>query len=118
MNAQSKQKYKVDFAQTTPEQADALVKPWLRTWMTDHPPTETHADFVNIAHADIRTATMASKAWVDVEGDSNGDWVTSGLYWSPVEPDMFALNPNGVHVRPSPVVSAPQASHEEPSYPR
>ncbi len=46
-------------------QADALLKPWLRTWMTDHPPTEPHADFINIAHEDIRTATMNSKAWND-----------------------------------------------------
>ena len=109
--------YKIDFAHTDSAQADALLKPWLRTWMTDHPPTELHAGFVNVAHADIRTATMNSKAWIDAMGQGDGDWVTSGLYWSPVEPDMYAENFNGVHLRPSPLQDAPSSTHMAPSYP-
>ena len=79
LNAQAKGKYGVPFARTTAAQADVLIKPWLRTWMTDHPPTETHAGFINVAHADIRTATMNSKAWIAVVGQADQDWVTNGL---------------------------------------
>ena len=99
-------------------QADALLKPWLRSWMTDHPPTEPHASFVNVVHADVRMATMNSKAWIDVVGQGDGDWVTSGLYWSPVEPDVYAENFNGVHLRPSPLQDPPASTHMAPSYPR
>ncbi len=117
LNAESKRKYGKAFVDTDAAQADALVKPWMRTWMTDHPPTEPHADFLNIAHADIRTATMSSKAWSDAEtADQEGN--ASGLYWSPIDPDTYAVDFNRVHVRPQPVVAAPRASHTSPSYPR
>ena len=118
LNAESRRKYSVPFAETSGAQADALVKPWMRTWMTDHPPTELHADFLNIVHADVRSATMSSKAWSDASSSSNGDGSTAGLYWSPIEPDIYAVNPNSVHLRPSPVISAPRSNHESPSYPR
>ena len=88
----------------------------MRTWMTDHPPTELHADFLNIAHADIRSATMSSKAWSDASSENDGN--VSGLYWSPIEPDMYAVSFDRVHVRPQPVVAAPRSSHTQPSYPR
>lgn len=117
LNTESKHKYRVGFAGTAGEQADALVKPWMRTWMTDHPPTQAHADFLNIAHADIRTATMNSKAWNDasnLEQDPSG----LGLYWSPIDPDVYATQFNSIHLRPSPVIAAPKASHTAPSYPR
>ncbi len=65
LDASSRKEFGMGFAEISAGQADALVKPWMRTWMTDHPPTESHADFLNIAHADIRTATMNSKAWAD-----------------------------------------------------
>ena len=116
LNAQAKKQYGVPFAQTQPAQADGLVKPWLRTWMNDHPPTEPHADFLNIAHADIRTATINSKAW-DENTPHRQQASALGLYWSPIEPDIYAEGPNSVHVRPSPVVDAPRSSHTEPSYP-
>ena len=107
LNAAAQTSYGVPFSQTTAAQADALIRPWLRTWMTDHPPTEPHASFINVAHADIRLATMNSKAWIDVEGQGDADWVTSGLYWSPIEPDVYAGSFNGVHLRPSPVPDPP-----------
>ena len=116
LNVEAKQKYGKSFAETTAEQADAMVKPWMRTWMTDHPPTEHYADFLNIAHADIRVATMNSKAWSDAS--SNGEQDSNGLYWSPIDPDMYAVGFDRVHVRPSPPVAAPKASHMAPSYPR
>ena len=117
LNAQAKSEYKQPFAQLNATQADALIKPWLRTWMTDHPPTELHADFINIAHEDIRTATMNSKAWNDAGAAAGQDWVTGGLYWSPIEPDMAGLGATSTHLPPH-VMAVPKAAHSMPSYPR
>ncbi len=97
---------------------DAMVKPWMRTWMTDHPPTELHADFLNIAHADIRVATMNSKAWSEASTNAEQDPSGLGLYWSPIDPDVYAVGFDRVHVRPSPPVGAPKSSHMAASYPR
>ncbi len=65
LDAESQKRFGKAFAKLNEAQADAILKPWLRTWMSDHPPTESHADFVNIAHEDIRTAAVNSKAWSD-----------------------------------------------------
>ena len=118
MNLESKKKYSKSFVDLDAAHADALVKPWMRTWMTDHPPTEPHADFLNIAHADIRSATMSSKAWSDATASADSEGSASGLYWSPIDPDMYAISFDRVHVRPSPAMAAPRSSHTLPSYPR
>jgi len=115
LNAESRRKYGKAFTETTGAQADAIVKPWMRTWMMDHPPTEPHADFLNIAHADIRMATQNSKAWSDAS--SSDERNPDGLYWSPIDPDMYAVGIDRVHMRPSPPIAAPKASHTTPSYP-
>ena len=117
LDAEAKAKYKQPFAKLNGPQADALVKPWLRTWMSDHPPTERHADFINIAHEDIRTATMNSKAWDDAGAAASQDWVTNGLYWSPIEPDVAGLGATSTHMAPH-VMAVPKAAHTMPSYPR
>jgi hypothetical protein len=117
LDAQAKVKFKLSFAQLHPEQADALIKPWLRAWMSDHPPTELHADFLNIAHEDIRTATMNSKVWDDASSAAGQDWVTGGLYWSPIEPDIAGLGATPSHLPPH-VMAEPKAAHSMPSYPR
>ena len=88
LDAEAKKKFNVEFAKLTDEQADALLKPWLRTWMNDHPPDEKHADFVNIAHDDIRTATVNSKAWFAAPQVGAEPRTEEELYWSPIEPDI------------------------------
>ncbi|MBE7180879.1 MAG: gluconate 2-dehydrogenase subunit 3 family protein [Terriglobus roseus] len=118
LDAESRRKSGVAFAQTTPAQADAVLKPWIRTWMSDHPPTEAHADFVNIAHADIRTATMNSRDWVNAESRGRKDFNAAQMYWSPIDPDTSAENFRAVHQRPAPVQAAPKSSNTTPSYPR
>lgn len=119
LNAESRRKFNKAFAETDGPQADALVKPWMRAWMTDHPPTEPHADFLNIAHADIRVATVNSKAWNDSYGTNREqDPSGLGLYWSPIDPDIYAEDAHRIHVRPSPRNPAPKSSHTTPSYPR
>jgi hypothetical protein len=114
LEAAAQKRYKRGFAQLDEAQADALVKPWLRTWMTDHPPTEPHAGFLNIAHDDLRTATMNSKAW-DQALIMAGAPVTADLYWYPITPDLQGDRSSGGLTH---VVAAPKASHTMPSYPR
>jgi hypothetical protein len=117
LDAASQSKYKLPFAQLNQAQADALLKPWLRTWMSDHPPTERHADFINIAHEDIRIATMNSKAWNDAAPAAAQDWVTGGLYWSPIEPDIYCESSACAHM-PAHIAAVPKAGHAMPSYSR
>lgn len=116
LEAEAKLKHKKPFAEIETAQVDAMVKPWLRTWMTDHPPTQTHADFINIAHADIRTATMNSQVWFDTL-DAKRQESTTQLYWSPIEPDIYAERPTSVHTRPTQSIAPPRASHQLRSYP-
>ena len=92
LNAEAKQHFGVAFSALEKSQADQLIRPWLRTWMTDHPPTEPYARFINIAHSDIRTATINSQAWSDA-GKKAPD---KELYWYPVDPDIHREGPASV----------------------
>jgi hypothetical protein len=116
LDLEAKKKYKIPFAKLTAEQADAILKPWLQTWMNDHPPSEVHADFVNIAHNDIRTATINSKAWSDTTSAGAQERTPVALYWSPIEPDVY----DGIGSRNVPlhVIAAPKSTHQMPAYPR
>ncbi len=113
LDAEARAKYRIPFAKLDAAQADTLIEPWLRTWMSDHPPKETHADFINIAHEDIRTATVNSKQWDDASVAAGQDWVTGGLYWSPIEPEIAYRHDNPVHV-----AAVAKAAEGMPSYPR
>lgn len=88
LDAEARQRYGVPFAAVDASQADALIRPWLRTWMTDHPPTEPYAKFINVAHSDIRTATINSQAWSEAEVAAGARRPDVGLYWYPVDPDI------------------------------
>lgn len=85
LESEAQKKFAASFAQLTPAKVDALLKPWLRTWMSDHPPTEAHAHFVNVAHAEIRMATVNSKAWSDAPARRTHEQASVGLYWMPIE---------------------------------
>lgn len=88
LNSDAEKQFGIPFAKVNAEQADKLLAPWLRTWMSDHPPTEPFAQFVNVAHQDIRTATMNSRAW-SIAATSSGERAPGiGLYWSPIDPDI------------------------------
>lgn len=116
LNEQAILTYKRPFATIETAQTDALIRPWLRTWMTDHPPTQTHAAFINIAHADIRTATTNSQVWFD-SLDAKAQERTIQFYWSPIEPDIYAERATSVHTRPTQTLAPPKASHQVRSYP-
>lgn len=88
LDTESNKQFAKPFAALQMDEADRLLKPWLRTWMTDHLPTEPHADFVNTAHSDIRAATVNSRAWGKAPKTGNQESTAKGLYWSPVDPDM------------------------------
>jgi hypothetical protein len=98
LDGEAQKKYKLSFFALTDEQVDALVKPWLRTWMTDHPPTEAHADFVNVALDEIRAATVNSKAWSQTPGSPGGEWSSTDLYWGPIESDLSFVLGEQPHV--------------------
>jgi hypothetical protein len=117
LEAESKKKFNTEFAKLTDQQAGELLKPWLRTWFSDHPPTEEHADFVNVAHDDIRTATVNSKAWFVAPQVGAEPRTQEELYWSPIQPDISLENAGCANVPPH-VQAVPKAQHPMPSYPR
>jgi hypothetical protein len=87
LDAEARQHFSLSFAEVNAEQANQLLRPWLRTWMNDHPPTEPYAHFINIAHTDIRQATTNSQAWSDA-ASAKGQSPRMDLYWYPVDPDL------------------------------
>lgn len=111
LEAEAQRKYKVSFSALNEEQVGGLVQPWMRAWMEDHPPVEGQASFLNIAHDEIRMATINSRAWSQMPATAAGEWGRSDLYWSPIEPDMaFAHG--------EPHVAAQRGAKEMPEYKR
>lgn len=110
-------KFKTTFAQLDDAQAGEVIQPWLRTWMSDHAPSEAHADFINIAHDDIRRATVNSKAWDDVPSVGAELHTEEGIYWLPIEPDVYGENPAYAHTSPH-VLAMPKEGQKIPVYPR
>lgn len=117
LDADAKKQFNLPFEKLSDSQADMLLKPWLRTWMNDHPPVEAHADFINIAHDDIRTATINSKAWFVVPEVGAEPRTTEELYWSSIEPDISEARAACANIPPH-VQAAPKSGHPMPSYPR
>ncbi len=117
LDGESKKRYKTTFAQLSETQADELLKPWLQTWMNDNPPTEQHAAFINIAHDDIRSATVNSKAWSDAPQDETEEKTEVALYWSPIEPDIDLVKTECGGAPPH-VQAVPKSAHPMPTYPR
>jgi hypothetical protein len=113
LDAEAKKQFNLSFEKLRDAEADALLKPWLRTWISDHPPEETHADFINIAHDDIRTATINSKAWFVVPEVGAEPRTTQELYWSPIEPDISERANVPPHVQ-----AVPKSGYSMSSYPR
>jgi hypothetical protein len=110
LDSEAQKKYKLGFFALTDDQVDSLVKPWLRIWMSDNPPTEAHADFVNVALDEIRMATINSKVWNQTPGVTVGEWSPSDLYWSPIEPDLaFVLSDQSHLVQPHVAASQTRA---------
>jgi hypothetical protein len=90
LEAEARQRFGEAFAQVTEAQADQLIRPWLRTWMSDHPPTEPYERFINLAHADIWQATVNSQAWSEAAQRAGKSTPGIDLYWFPIDPDLRA----------------------------
>ena len=96
LDADSMKQFNVPFAKADAKQADAIIRPHLKGWMNDHPPTEVHIRFVNLAHRDIRTATMNSPVWAKA-ADALGERTPGvGLYWHPIDPGTQTWVSHGV----------------------
>jgi hypothetical protein len=86
LNADAHKQFNAAFADVNATQADKLIRPWLRSWMPDHPPTEPYAKFINLAHHELRTATQNSRAW-SVAATASGERTPGvGDYWKPIDP--------------------------------
>jgi hypothetical protein len=95
LDGESRKRFGEAFSAIDKTRADQLLRPWMRAWMPDHPPTEPNARFVNIAHMDILEATMNSEAWhraIEAAGKKD---TNLGLYWFPVDPDLHCVPPEG-----------------------
>jgi Gluconate 2-dehydrogenase subunit 3 len=88
LDEEARHRFGIPFDAVDASQADALLRPWLRSWMPDHPPTEPYEQFLNLAHSDIRTATINSKAWDDATRTDGDKPPGVGLYWYPVDADV------------------------------
>lgn len=93
LDAEARHTFGVPFAEVQAAQADRLLGPWLQTWMEDHPPKESYAYFINVAHSDIRAATINSQAWSEAAKSTDEATPDVGLYWFPIEPDIHRDEP-------------------------
>lgn len=88
LDSEAKQQFSKSFADLDAAQADHLLRPWLRAWINEHPPTDLYELFINIAHTDIRTATVNSQAWSDAAHRAGEPTPNVDLYWYPIDPDL------------------------------
>jgi hypothetical protein len=96
LNADCMKQFNVPFAKADAKQVDAVIRPYLQGWMNDHPPRDSHTRFINLAHHDIRTATINSPAWA-VAAEASGDRTPGvGLYWNPIDPGIQTWVDHGV----------------------
>ncbi|HUV70983.1 MAG TPA: gluconate 2-dehydrogenase subunit 3 family protein [Terracidiphilus sp.] len=117
LDAESHKAHKKPFASLDDAQAGAMLKPLLRTWMNDHPPTGPHVGFINIAHDDIRNATVNSKAWSEAPRVGAEESTAIGLFWSPIEPDTYGMSAECAHMQAH-ILATPKTGHSMPIYKR
>jgi hypothetical protein len=117
LDAESVRVHKLPFARIDATQAGALLQPLLRSWMSDHPPTEPHAEFINVAHTEIRSATVNSKAWNEQLAKDSEESTAVALYWSPIDPAQHGIA-SGCAPIPHGAFGAPKAGHAIPVIPR
>ena len=81
LNSQARKQYNRPFDELDAAQAEILLAP-LRTAWTYDPPSDPLARFLRAAKADVRTATVNSREYLNPGGASGGRRFTgSGLYW-------------------------------------
>jgi len=88
LESEAHKQFQKPFAALDASEADRIIRPHLRAWVGDHPPTEAFARFINIAHEEIRTATVNSEAWSEAAQAAGQRAPNIDLYWYPVDPDL------------------------------
>lgn len=86
LESEARRRFSKSFAALNPDQADALLAPGLAPWMADHPPRDSFQHFINVAHQDIRTATMNSAAWSAAAVAAGERAPGGGSYLLPIDP--------------------------------
>lgn len=117
LDTESHKAHQKPFASLDDTQAGAMLKPLLRTWMNDHPPTGPHVAFINIAHNDIRNATVNSKVWSDAPKVGAEESTAIGLFWSPIEPDTYGMSAECAHIQAH-ILATPKTGQSMPIYKR
>ena len=118
LNAESVKKYKVSFERLDQTQAGTIVDPWVRTWISDHPPATGHEAFITIALADIREATVNSEVWNKVPAKDGEQSTMVGLYWAPIDPIVHQGRMMGCEVVAPGSLGAPKGGNALPEYQR
>lgn len=88
LNADTLKGCKMPFAQASAKDADTVIRPHLRTWINDHPPTEPHLLFVNQVHRDVREATLNSPAYAKAAEAAGERTPGVGLFVAPLDPGI------------------------------
>ena len=99
LDSEAQQHFHKSFAEVDASQADQLLRPWLRPWMNEHPPTEPYELFINMVHNDIRAATVNSEPWSEAARKAGQPTPNVDLYWYPIDPDLHREAATGT-VRP------------------
>ena len=85
LNAQAGKRFHKSFAELDNAQAEMLLGPLREPWTFD-PPADPLARFLQVAKADVRTATLNSREYSLVAGArALGRRQGGGLYWYPLE---------------------------------
>lgn len=88
LDSEARHRFQKPFAEVDATQADQLIRPWLRPWMNEHPPTEPYELFINMVHNDIRAATVNSEPWSEAARKAGQQTPNVDLYWYPIDPDL------------------------------
>jgi len=99
LDSEAQQHFHKSFAEVDASQADQLIRPRLRPWMNEHPPTEPYELFINMVHNDIRAATVNSEPWSEAARKAGQPTPNVDLYWYPIDPDLHREAATGT-VRP------------------
>jgi hypothetical protein len=103
LNADTMKKSSVAFAKADATQADAVIRPYLKVWINDHPPKDKHELFIALVHRDIRTATLNSPAWASASEAAGERTPGVGLYWTPIDPGIETWVSHGTPKAAAPV---------------
>jgi hypothetical protein len=87
LDREANQKFNKPFAEVNESQADQLIRPLLKPWMNEHPPTDPYEKFMSLVQNDVRAATVNSQPWSEASIKA-GKQPSVDLYWYPIDPDL------------------------------